>query len=176
MEGSFDVLAADLRAGDIDFILGALRSADYAGDLLSEPLMKDRMGIFVRHGHPLTRKGDLHIDDLVHGKWILPGPGTLTRRLFDQSFAHRGVKPPRAAVETSDLSVLRDLLLNSDMLTAISMHWLYHERMSGDLEVLDFSLHGTERTIGLTQRRKSYTLPGASALMEAVRELIRSMQ
>lgn len=176
MEGSFDVLAADLRAGDIDFILGALRSTDYARDLLSESLMNDRMGIFVRRGHPLMRKREIRINDLVDARWILPSPGTLTRRLFDMSFAHHGVKPPPAAVETSDLSILRDLLLNSDMLTAISLHWLYHERMSGDLGVLDFNLYGTERIIGMTQRRDSYLPPGASALMKAVRQVISSMR
>ena len=41
VEGSFETLAASLRAGDIDFILGALRPADFASDLSGLPLGED---------------------------------------------------------------------------------------------------------------------------------------
>jgi hypothetical protein len=42
--------------------------------------------------------------------------------------------------------------------------------------VLDFNLYGTERTIGMTQRRDSYLPTSASALMKAVRQVISSMR
>src|SRR5437667_259099 len=52
MEGSFEALAASLRAGDVDFILGALRPPEYASDLVGEPLADDELGIVSRRGHP----------------------------------------------------------------------------------------------------------------------------
>jgi LysR family transcriptional regulator of gallate degradation len=48
VEGSFETLAASLRAGDIDFILGALRPADYASDLAGTPLWEDALAIVAR--------------------------------------------------------------------------------------------------------------------------------
>jgi LysR family transcriptional regulator of gallate degradation len=85
------------------------------------------------------------------------------------------VKPPAAVVETSDLSILRHLLLNSDMVTAISLQWLYLERMSGELQVLNFELQKTERTIGITQRQKSHPSPGTVSLIEAIHQVVNEL-
>jgi LysR family transcriptional regulator of gallate degradation len=175
IEGSFDPLATDLRSGDIDFILGALRPPDYETDLVGEPLMSDKMAVFVRRDHPLTRLSRISIGDLLQARWILPNPGTLTHKLFDLSFASLNVKPPAAVVETSDLSILRHLLLNSDMVTAISLQWLYLERMSGELQVLNFELQKTERTIGITQRQKSHPSPGTVSLIEAIHQVVNEL-
>src|SRR5437667_83956 len=56
MEGSFEALAASLRAGDVDFILGALRPPEYASDLVGEPLADDELGIVSRRGHPWANR------------------------------------------------------------------------------------------------------------------------
>jgi LysR family transcriptional regulator of gallate degradation len=176
IEGSFDSLATDLRAGDIDFILGALRPADYAKDLLGEPLLSDRMSVFARGGHPLTMRSSLTINDLMNERWILPSPGTLARKLIDAAFQAAGAKPPVVAVESSDVSVLRDLLLQSDMVTAISTQLFHYERMSGELQMLDFEFRDTERMIGITQRDKSHPSPGAVALMDAIRAVAAELR
>jgi LysR family transcriptional regulator of gallate degradation len=169
IEGSFDPLATDLRAGDIDFILGALRPPDYAKDLVGEPLLSDRMAVFVRSGHPLTFRSSIPLDELMNERWILPSPGTLARKLIDASLLAAKVKPPEIAVETSDVSVLRDLLLQSDMVTAISTQLFHYERMTGEVRMLDVEFKGTARMIGITQRDKSHPSPGTVALTEAIR-------
>src|SRR5450830_805118 len=71
IEGPFDSLAARLRAGDIDFILGALRPPEYANDLHGEPLLEDKMSVIVRRGHPLTQKSKVTLDDMMRAQWIL---------------------------------------------------------------------------------------------------------
>jgi len=71
IEGPFDNLAARLRAGDLDFILGALRPPEYAKDLHVEPLLEDEMSVIVRRGHPLTVKDKVTIEDLQSAQWIL---------------------------------------------------------------------------------------------------------
>jgi LysR family transcriptional regulator of gallate degradation len=45
IEGSFENLAADLRAGDLDFILGPLRPVEFASDLQGEALADDELAI-----------------------------------------------------------------------------------------------------------------------------------
>ena len=42
-ESPFDLLATELRAGDVDFIFGALRSTAYASDLSGEALLTEEM-------------------------------------------------------------------------------------------------------------------------------------
>jgi LysR family transcriptional regulator of gallate degradation len=171
VEGAFDKLAAELRSGDIDFILGALRPADYAHDLTGEALLSDQMAVVVRAGHPLTLRERVTTDDLLAAQWVLSSPGTPSRTLFDLSFKSRGLVPPIEAVETSDLAILRGLLRDTNLVTAISAQQLRYEIDAGLLEVLDITLPNTSRVIGITQRAESHPSPGATALMAAIRRV-----
>jgi LysR family transcriptional regulator of gallate degradation len=70
-ESPFDLLATELRAGDVDFILGALRSSTYASDLVGESLLTEEMVVLARRDHPLCGNGDLQ-NHLGNARWVLP--------------------------------------------------------------------------------------------------------
>src|SRR6266567_1419451 len=79
MEGSFETLAAGLRAGDLDFILGALRPVEYASDLQGKPLAEDELGIVCRRAHPWAERKRIPPRDLGLARWVLPRVHTPTR-------------------------------------------------------------------------------------------------
>jgi len=168
MEGSFEALAASLRAGDVDFILGALRPAEYASDLEGEPLADDELAIVARRRHPWSGRRRLSGRDLARARWVLPRVNTPNRKLFERALAARGLAPPDVAVETSDLAMLRGVLLNSDLVTAISPRQLAYELRSKLLTVLPFPLADTRRVIGITRRADSLASPGAAIVMDEI--------
>jgi LysR family transcriptional regulator of gallate degradation len=172
VESPYDALAASLRSGDIDFILGALRSASEARDLQQEPLFEDRISVIARAGHPLARAKRIDFRMLREASWTLSRHGSPSRELLERFFSDARQAPPLPAVETGDLAVLRGLLLESDMLTAISAHQLRYEIRDGSLVVLDFPLEETRREIGLTQRLGAFPSPGARALMDEIRKVV----
>lgn len=169
VEGSFELLAAGLRAGDLDFILGALRPVDYATDLAGEELLVDHLAIVVRAHHPRVGRKPLTLEMLAEAKWALPRVGAPTRDLLEHALVRRGMPPPDVVLETSDLAVLRGTLLESDLFTAISPRQLYYELDAALLQVLPVPLPETERRIGITQRVDSHPSPGASLLMAEIR-------
>ena len=164
MEGSFEALAASLRAGDLDFILGALRPPEYASDFEGEPLADDELAIVCRRGHPWTNRKRIHPRDLPRARWVLPRVNTPNRMLFERALGKRGLPPPDVVVETSDHAVLRGVLLNSDLLTAISARQLAYELEAGLLTVLPIPLADTRRVIGITRRTDSLPSPGAKIM------------
>ncbi|HTS21036.1 MAG TPA: LysR family transcriptional regulator [Casimicrobiaceae bacterium] len=168
LEGAFEALAASLRAGDLDFILGALRPADFATDLHGEPLVDDQLAIVSRREHPWAQRRRIRPDDLARARWVLPRPHTPSRSLFESALAKRGVAAPDVVVETSDLAVLRGVLLSSDLLTAISPHQLAYELETGLLTLLPVPLPDTRRVIGITRRRDGLPSPGARILMQEI--------
>jgi LysR family transcriptional regulator of gallate degradation len=99
---------------------------------------------------------------------MLPRINTPNRMLFERALAARGVSPPNVVVETSDLAVLRGVLLNSDLLTAISPSQLSYELAAGLLTLLPVPLRDTRRVIGITRRTDSLASPGATILMEEI--------
>jgi LysR family transcriptional regulator of gallate degradation len=168
-ESAYEALVADLRAGDVDFILGALRENDAASGLKNERLMSSDMALLVRRDHPLAHARDLNIMDLRDAQWILPRSNAPALALFEKQFRRMKVKPPVPTVETADLAVIRGLLFDTDMIAALSAHQLQLEIQSGQLAILDVKLHNTRRDIGLTMRSTGSPSPAARALIDAIR-------
>ncbi|MNT14886.1 HTH-type transcriptional regulator GbpR [compost metagenome] len=171
-ESPFDLLATELRAGDVDFVFGALRPEAYASDLVGEALLTEDMVVLARRGHPLYSKAVLH-DELGAARWVLPRAGSPARQMLDECFTRFGIAPPRPVVESGDMAIIRGLLLRSDMLAAVSAHQLEQEIASGELCILPLELNQTTRAIGLTYRNGCLHSPVAQALMEMIRRVIR---
>lgn len=170
-ESPFDQLATELRAGDVDFIFGALRSADYSSDLQGEALLTEEMVILVRREHPLLRQS-ISRDALQQAQWVLPRAGSPARQMLDRCFNGMGLRTPAPVVESGDMAVIRGLLLGSDMLAVVSAHQLEREIEAGELCILPWQLQDTERAIGLTYRLGCLHTAVAQALMEAVRAVV----
>jgi LysR family transcriptional regulator of gallate degradation len=170
LESPYDELTAGLLSGRIDFILGALRPSSGVA-FVSEALFEDKVALVARAGHPLAGQKRVTLRDLARFPWVLSRAGTPMREQLDRFFEDEGAVPPAPAVETGDLALVRGLLLSSDMLTALSLHQLYHEIRTGQLVELRFALRGMERAIGITTRRGAHLSPGASALIEELQQL-----
>ncbi|RWU25541.1 LysR family transcriptional regulator [Pseudomonas alkylphenolica] len=171
-ESPFDLLATDLRAGDVDFIFGALRSEAYASDLAGEALLTEDMVVLARREHPLQAKA-ARLDELSSARWVLPRAGSPARQMLDACFSRFGIAPPRPVVESGDMAIIRGLLLRSDMLAAVSARQLEQEIASGELCILPLELKQTTRAIGLTYRNGCLHSPVAQALMDMIRRVIR---
>jgi LysR family transcriptional regulator of gallate degradation len=170
-EGSFEHLAARLREGQIDFILGALRRPEQTAGLVREVVAPDRMGIMVRAGHPLACRADLSVAALAGARWVLPPNGTPTRELLEQTLAGRGLDPPKVGVETADLAVTLGVLLASDMVTAVSPHLFGREIEAGAVAILPLDLPETARDIGILRRARGIPSHAARHLMDIIRAI-----
>nr|WP_249680181.1 LysR family transcriptional regulator [Pseudomonas sp. PIA16] len=170
-ESPFDLLASDLRAGDVDFVLGALRPADFASDLHGEALLTEPMVLLARRDHPLQGRA-LQVADLADARWVLSRAGSPARALLQRQFDDWGVAAPIPVVESADLAIIRGLLLGSDMIAAVSAHQLSHELDSGQLQQLALALPITTRPIGLIYRSAGLHSPAAQALLEAIRGVV----
>jgi len=169
IEGRFETLATGLRSGDIDFVLGALGPAAQDGEWAREELFRESMAIIARADHSLARRADLTLRDILEVEWTLSASGTPTRKVLADSLDAMGLPQPRVAVESSDLSIIRGLLLETDMVSAGSRHLFQYELAAGDLVTLPVELPGTARPIGILSRTQSHSSPGAKLLIDELR-------
>lgn len=173
-ESPFNLLALELRAGDVDFVFGALRASDYASDLHGEELLTEEMLILVRRGHPLLERS-VSLTDLGAARWVLPRADTPARWLLEAHFQQIGCPSPEPVVETGDMAIIRGLLMRSDMLAVVSAHQLEHEMASGELQPLAVPLRDTVRPIGLIYRTHGLPSPAAEALMTQIRRVVQAL-
>jgi LysR family transcriptional regulator of gallate degradation len=172
LEAPYDDLAAALRCGDIDLMLGALRGPDCGSDLCEESLFDDQLSIIVRSGHPLASKKRVDFRELLQYEWVMPRKGTPTRHLVEAAMKARSLPMPGHIVETSSLVVLRGLLVESDAVTALSRHQVFFEDATRLLAVLPIDLPETRRPIGVTRRTSGSVPPAAELLLEEIRDVL----
>jgi len=174
-EGSYAVLESALRSGDLDFIVGAIRADNASKDLITEKLFEDNLSVIARVGHPLKNKSKLTLADLQDYDWILPSHNTPTRKLFDETLRSHDLEPPEHAIETSSLSTVRGLLLESDRLALLSEHQIYYDKEYGVLEALPIKLKETHRPIGVTMRAHTKPSPAAELFLNSLRAVAKNL-
>lgn len=175
LESPYEELTAGLLSGRIDFILGALRPHPSQG-LATEVLFADRIALIARASHPLAGRKRLALADLEPYPWVLSRAASPSRQALDGVFASRDLPLPQPLVETGDLALVRGMLLQGDLVTALSAHQLRHEIDAGWLVELNLPLPDTTRSIGITTRAGARLSPGADALIAALRQASASME
>lgn len=165
IESPFEDLAKDLRSGDLDFIIGALREPEYASDFNQHPLISESLCIVARKGHPYAKKKDIR-EIIDWASWIFPRKKSPSRLLIDQLFSKINLTIPYASIETGDLAIIRGILLETDMLAIVSSNQLTYEINRGEIIRLDISLPVTDRLIGITTRKNSVLSPAAQLLIK----------
>ena len=170
IDGPYAEMLGGLRRGEIDFILGALRDPLPIGDVVQEPLFEDHLSILARPGHPLTERPEIPLDVLVDHPWTVPRPGTPSREQFDALFAARGMDHPQSIVECGSVLLMRELLLQSDMLGCLSGQQAEAEVRNGLLVRLATKIEWPGRQIGLTFRKGWVPTSAQNVMLEEVRQ------
>lgn len=170
-EGPYAQLEVALRSGDLDFIVGAIRPDIETKGLATERLFDDRLTVIVRKDHPLSVRKKLTLAELKDMRWILPARNTPARHLFDRELAEQQLELPKQTIETSSLSTVRGLLLESDSVALLSEHQIYFDKKYGILTALPIALNYTYRPIGVTMRAHTRLSPTAQLFLEQLRKV-----
>ncbi|HWL68756.1 MAG TPA: LysR family transcriptional regulator [Geminicoccus sp.] len=172
--GGFDAaLMRALRQGDLDFVVAELPQEDAAGDLALEKLTSDRLVVFCRAGHPLTRLERPGLEETLRFPWVLPVVRvTRARRRLEALFVAHNLAPPEATVEADSMTFLLAMVRETDALSYTNRETLETPPGRG-LAVLDIDLLTAERAAGIWTRRNAWLSPEAQAIMAALREVCR---
>lgn len=178
VEGPMPMLTAGVRTGDVDLVFGALQSAEAHPDLVREVLYEEPLSLIARTGHPLSRVA-VHRrlrHALAESSWVLPPRTSPTRQVFSAALRASARDDPEPTVESSDLSVIRGLMIETDMVTAASRHLFRHDIEQGSLVTLVPALPGTLRPIGILRRTATRASPLAVLLIRELCAIPRPAQ
>jgi DNA-binding transcriptional LysR family regulator len=118
---SSNVLARDLLASRLDFIIA--RVPDDLDARLFDGLTIgiEEASLIVRCGHPLLGMGPVSVDQLSTFEWVLQPRGTPLRRAIERLFAIGNVAPPERFSNTTSLLLTMMLVAQSDAIAPISI-------------------------------------------------------
>ena len=153
LNGNTDEMMRCLRMGDVDVVIGLVGDTN-SDELVQIALAETPFLVVGRHGHPLSNKLSVTLDELAQYDWIIATPGARRRIRFEKLFADR--RAPKARIETCSLPTVRLLLSRSDRLTILTSYELMYEEDS--LEAIPFQQIGPAPSMGLMMRNNC--LPG----------------
>lgn len=152
VDARYHALLRDLRFGELDFLIGALRSPKPASDVEQEELFVDQLAVVASPNHPLAGRTKMTLEETLAYPWIAPPRETpsgsyLFERLRIQDRAETPVR-----IVSSSLVLLRGLLSRGDYVSVASKRQIEVEEQSGALVQLPIELPDSGRAIGLTFR------------------------
>jgi DNA-binding transcriptional LysR family regulator len=175
VEDTRTVVMEQLRLGRIDVVLAP--SYEVREPLLVEKsLMEIESGVLAGKHHPLGRKRNLKLKDLMHSKWILPLPDGRFYRWIAEEFRNKGLDFPLPSVQTSSLWSVKSLLKKTDLISVHGIQFMQHELSSGELQVLKGDWSFRRGTLSLFMHNRAEQSSGAvhfATLMEQHAEVLR---
>jgi DNA-binding transcriptional LysR family regulator len=173
--GADDTLKAQLRAGELDFVLAATPDApQLEPDLEWQPLMADDYRVIAAVGHPLHGRRDATLRDLLDYPWIMPSAATQMAERLRVIFRAHGLPPPEPVIETDITSLKLALMQDSHCL---SFHAAAHLRDIAPELCRPLEVPGAtwRRAAGIIARRGSEANPAASMLIDIIKTICQRM-
>lgn len=168
-------LTARLLNREFDIVIARLHHAGRLGGVQFEELKEAPHGLVARRGHPLMGKRALSLKDLVSQTWIVPPVGNISRDRFSELFLRTRTPFPRSVVETTDLSVIVELLRSSDMVAPLAMELAQPFCATQVLGVLPIDLKVRLGPAGITTRGEQQLSPAAKVALKVLRATAREV-
>lgn len=174
-ENTYAANTADLRCGNLDFMIGVTQSKSNDMELMDEPVFEDRLALIVRKGHELDGRELVEWDELKEHGWIIPPRWTPTRRLFEEELNRKGLTIPKRSILTSSWAMFNYFLTESNYIALLPRSAIYREEKIGSHVVLPVHFLESRVQIGFTFRSSSTLSPAVHLLLEEIRKVAKSI-
>lgn len=162
-------MVEQLRAGELDIVIGRILDPSIAAELDFEPLADEPQSLIVRAGHPWLGRADLTLADLAGAAWIMPSAGRVREQLM-ALFIAKGLEQPFDIVETVSLPLVPRLLEGSERIVPLARELVQPALDAGTLAVLGIDINLRADVYGIVIRKRHHLSPAAEAMLAALRE------
>jgi DNA-binding transcriptional LysR family regulator len=162
--GMNDVLHDSLRKGALDIVVGPLGTRDE--ELTELPIMDDEVVVAASADHPLAGQ-QVPMQALSDYRWILSPPSVATRQWLEAAFMKQGLPPPDVAIVSSSLASMRNLIVETGLLSFVSRRNLANS--AGLVEVPNPATT-MPRRFGIVHRADAYLSPATRRFIEILQQ------
>lgn len=167
----YDDLQAGLARGNIDVIVGSIRSQADTANVHQQVLFREPVTVISSAAHPLHAQTLVTLEDLSRMRWAMPRLGVPTRDYFEALFARAGIHRPNDIVESDSLIAIRSLMTEDNRLTLMSPYRADLELQIGLLKIVPFDVSEMSFGFGYMVRAQATLSPGVSVFIRTLHEL-----
>lgn len=162
-----DVLAAQLRAGELDFILSTAVPRDES--VQRHAVCEDQAVVIASRTHPLLRESKVRIADLLDYRWVLAPEEVGTRGWLENQFRRAGLPAPQVQIETNLILMMPGLIEETTLLTFTSRRHVAPYVAGSHLREVPLRATTMRRQFEVVHRRDSYLSPAAQRFIALLR-------
>jgi DNA-binding transcriptional LysR family regulator len=172
IEGYADTLLPMVIRGELDFVVTVLPAVVPDLQLAQEIMTHDIAQIVARASHPLAANAVSTLMELQQAKWMLTRSSDLLRQQIDEMFTRAGLEPPKPMIEAASINFMRNMLLESDLISFLPTRLIRRELASGELRVLALPSQDMQfkRAVGVLYRRWASRSPACNLLLDELRK------
>ncbi|MBB5390673.1 MULTISPECIES: LysR family transcriptional regulator [unclassified Herbaspirillum] len=170
---SSNILLSRLLHGELDFIIGRILDEEAKHGLHYQELADEPVCAVARVGHPLHAHPNLKLSDMANEPWILAPKGSILRARCDQMFREEGLAPPSNVVDTTAILFITSLLQQTDFLYAMPTEVARYYTQARLMDILPIELPCRMAGFGIITRQDNLLSPGATMLLQAIREVAK---
>lgn len=171
-----DSLDRDLRERRLDVVLRRWLPSLTADDLSVDTVFKQALGVLADRRHPLVRRKNLQLADLMQERWALSPVESFLGRVVADVFARRNLPLPAAAVTTVSVYMRLSLLAGGKFISVLPLTMLRHPSSSGWLRALDVDLSDSVAPIALVTLAKRQPTGPLKLFRQASLEICRKLR
>jgi len=161
------LLMAQLREGDLDMVVGRMASVPVMEGLTFRQLYSEKVGAYVRQGHPLL-EDPAPVGALVGYPLMLPPSGAVISPVVRAFLSRQGIDNPVAAFECVSHDVGRRIVAESDVVWFISQGVVREDVDRGLLVVLSLPTELLGGPVGMSMRDNADWPLEQKLMMEAL--------
>lgn len=173
VDARYPALLKDLRFGELDFIIGALRFPKPAADVEQEELFIDRLVVVAGRNHPLAGRKSVTLAETLEYPWIAPPREAPSGAYLFETLRIQDMPDTPVRLVSNSMILLRGLAARGDYVSIASLRQIEVEEQMGSLVSLPIDLPDSERPIGLTFRSGWSPTPLQRKFLDIIREKAR---
>jgi DNA-binding transcriptional LysR family regulator len=168
-----NVLARDLLASRLDFIVGRVPDDLEARLFDSLSIGIEEASLIVRRGHPLLAQAPVNVESLGAFEWVMQPRGSPLRRSIDALFIAHNITPPERFSNTTSLLLTMMLVAHSDAIAPISIEaakFATGDATAGAIKILPTQFSIVVQPYRLIAMRNRLLSPAAQGVYSIIRE------
>jgi DNA-binding transcriptional LysR family regulator len=175
VQADFATLQRELRAREIDLMIGRPSGPVSAEDLDAEILFNDRLLCVAGTQNRWTRRRKIKLAELIHEPWSLPASGSIPRSAIADAFRAAGVDPPRAIISTSAVQVHTYFLATGRFLTILPESMVRFGAGDSSIKVLPVEVPVQLDPVVIITLKNRTPNPVAQLVIDCAREVARPL-
>jgi len=176
VEGGDEQLLDNLRAGEIDLMLGSMGAASELPDIMQEKLVEFPMRAVVGAASPFWSRRVMSIEQLAEAQWVMPTEGGIIRQHVEAVFLNSSIPFPKSYWSCSSLMALKALVQHNDCVALLPASAIALEARAGVLRGIQLRNLSVNRTIAIMRQRSWPLSPLAERFIAILREVAHRLR